>query len=81
MNSPKNWITPNIHIQSDYAFGGMQQKNSDVTTYWEKDSRYTSQTNYSLKSPCLLEIKLPLGPDTAIPVGESLTTLEFGKLL
>ncbi len=74
VKTPKHWTKPNIHFQSDYAFGGMQQKPSDQTTYWEKDPRYTSQTNYPLNLPCLLEIKLPIGPDTAIPVGESLTT-------
>ncbi len=74
VGTPKNWVKPNIHFQSDYAFGGMQQKTSDKTTYWEKDSRYTSQTNYPLNLPCLLEIKLPIGPDTGIPVGKSLTT-------
>lgn len=72
--TPKHWVKPNIHIQSDYAFGGMQQKPSDKTTYWENDPRYTSQTNYPLNLPCLLEIRLPIGPDTGIPVGKSLTT-------
>lgn len=74
VKTPKHWVKPNIHFQSDYAFGGMQQKPSDQTTYWEKDPRYTSQTNYPLNLPCLLEIKLPIGPDTGIPVGKSLTT-------
>ena len=74
VKTPKHWTKPNIHFQSDYAFGGMQQKPSDQTTYWEKDPRYTSQTNYPLNLPCLLEIKLPIGPDTGIPVGKSLTT-------
>jgi len=74
VGTPKHWVKPNIHFQSDYAFGGMQQKTSDKTTFWEKDSRYTSQTNYPLNLPCLLEIRLPIGPDTGIPVGKSLTT-------
>ncbi|WP_215224033.1 NPCBM/NEW2 domain-containing protein [Echinicola shivajiensis] len=71
---PEHWVKPNIHIETDYAFGAMQQKTSDHTTYWEKDPRYTSQTNYPMSVPCLLEVKPPLGPDTGIPVGESLTT-------
>ena len=71
---PDNFIKPNIHIESDYAFGSMQQKNSDNITFWEKDPRYTSQTNYPLELPCLLEVKPPLGPETGIQVGESLTT-------
>ncbi len=74
VDTPKHWVKPNIHIESDYAFGAMQQKTSDKTTYWEKDKRYTSQTNYPLNLPCLLEIKPPLGPDVGIPIGKSLTT-------
>jgi len=71
---PEHWTLPNIHIESDYAFGAMQQKTSDNTTYWVTDSRYTSQTNYPLQLPCILEVKPPLGPETAIAVGETLTT-------
>lgn len=71
---PENWETPNIHIETDYAFGGMQQKTSDKTTYWTTDSRYTSQTNYPLQLPCVLEVKPPLGPDIGIIPGKSLTT-------
>ncbi len=71
---PEHWVKPNIHIETDYAFGAMQQKTSDKTTFWEPDPRYTSQTNYPLQLPCLLEIKPPLGPETGIPVGETFTT-------
>ncbi len=71
---PTHWIKPNIHIETDYAFGAMQQKTSDKTTYWEPDPRYSSQTNYPLQLPCLLEVKPPLGPETAIATGKSLTT-------
>lgn len=72
--TPEYWVKPNIHIESDYAFGGLRQKNSDRTTYWEKDPRYTSQINYPLNTPCLLEVKPPLGPDIAIQPNESFTT-------
>lgn len=71
---PDQWELPNIHIETDYAFGGMQQKTSDKTTFWKTDSRYTSQTNYPLQLPCILEVKPPLGPDTGIPSGDSLST-------
>ncbi|WP_206082024.1 NPCBM/NEW2 domain-containing protein [Maribellus sediminis] len=71
---PQEWVKPNIHIETDYAFGGMQQRNSDVTTYWEPDPRYTSQANYPLQTPCLLEVRPPLGPETILKPGESLKT-------
>ena len=80
VDTPEHWEKPNIHIQSDYAFGGMQQKTSAQTTYWEKDSRYTTQTNYPLNLPCLLEVKPPLGPETAIPVGDTLTSFRVWEM-
>ena len=80
VDTPDHWTLPNIHFQSDYAFGAMQQKTSDKTTFWEKDPRYTSQTNYPLNLPCLLEIRPPIGPDTAIPVGEKLSTFRVWEI-
>jgi len=54
--------TPHINVQSDYSFGGMTSKYADHSTYWLPDSLYTSQVNYNLKTPCLLESKPPIGP-------------------
>ncbi|MCK3685589.1 NPCBM/NEW2 domain-containing protein [Maribellus sp. YY47] len=71
---PNEWIKPNIHIETDYAFGGMQQRNSDVTTYWQPDPNYTSQANYPMQTPCLLEIKPPLGPEMAVLPGDTFAT-------
>lgn len=71
---PDHFEKPNIHIETDYAFGSMQQKTSDRTTYWTTDPRYTSQTNYRMQLPCLLEVKPPLGPDVGIAPGETLTS-------
>ncbi|WP_220377712.1 MULTISPECIES: NPCBM/NEW2 domain-containing protein [unclassified Arenibacter] len=71
---PQYFEKPNIHIETDYAFGAMQQKTSDKTTFWETDPRYTSQTNYAMQLPAMLEVKPPLGPNTAIAIGDTLTT-------
>ena len=71
---PEHWEKPNIHVETDYAFGAMQQKTSDKTTFWETDPRYTSQTNYPLQLPCILEVRPPIGPDTGIPSGGSFAT-------
>lgn len=54
--------TPHINVQSDYSFGDMTSKYSDHTTYWLPDSLYTSQVNYNLQTPCLLESRPPIGP-------------------
>jgi len=55
--------SPHINVQSDYSFGDMTSKYADHTTYWLPDSLYTSQVNYNLQTPCLLESKPPIGPD------------------
>jgi hypothetical protein len=54
--------TPHINVQSDYSFGDMTSKYADHTTYWLPDSSYTSQVNYDLQTPCLLQSKPPIGP-------------------
>ncbi len=55
-------LTPHINVQSDYSFGDMTAKYADHTTCWLPDSLYTSQVNYDLQTPCLLESKPPIGP-------------------
>jgi hypothetical protein len=47
----------NIYIESNYAFNNAMKANlSDQTTHWKRDSTYTSQVNYDLNTPCLLEV-------------------------
>lgn len=71
---PAHFEKPNIHVETDYAFGAMQQKTSDKTTYWETDPRYTSQTNYAMQLPAILEVRPPLGPNIGIAPGELFTS-------
>ncbi|WP_202911960.1 NPCBM/NEW2 domain-containing protein [Arenibacter aquaticus] len=71
---PVHFEKPNIHVETDYAFGAMQQKTSDKTTFWETDPRYTSQTNYAMQLPAILEVRPPLGPNVGIAPGESFTS-------
>ena len=62
----KGWETPNIHVESDFEFHSMSMKNANKVVHWEKDPRYTSQASYLLSTPCLLECKLPIGPNETI---------------
>jgi len=75
------WETPNIHIESDYAFHGMSFKESNKVVHWEKDPRYTSQVNYGLNTPCLLECKLPIGPEEVIDPGNQFESFRVWELL
>lgn len=66
---PEQFLKPNIHVESDWAFLGFTEREADRTECWNVDPRYTSQCNYPLLTPCLLEVKLPMGPDEDIPDG------------
>ncbi|MCW3467978.1 hypothetical protein [Chitinophaga nivalis] len=53
-----------LYIESNYAFNNaMKASLSDQTTHWKADTAYTSQVNYNLQTPCLLEVypKVPVG--------------------
>jgi len=63
VETPREWKRPNIHVESDYAFGGFTSSESNVTTFWETDPEYTSQVNWKMETPCLLVSKLAIGPD------------------
>lgn len=62
VSSPENWLRPNLHVESDYAFGGFSAETANQTIFYEKDPEYTSQANYKMETPCLLESKLKVGP-------------------
>ena len=63
----KNFLLPNIHIESDYHVGpGFTERESDNVEHWVEDKEYTSQTSYKLRTPCTLEVKMDIGPDVEI---------------
>ncbi|MCH8216359.1 MAG: alpha-galactosidase [Planctomycetes bacterium] len=75
-----NWNVPNIHVESDYAFGGMNAIVANHTTYWIRDPQYLTQVSYPRENPCLLESRPPVGPDVDIAPGttfESFRTFEL----
>jgi hypothetical protein len=75
------WEYPNITVVTDYSFGGMSVVNSTQTVTWTDDPQYTTQVNYALKTPCVLEVRPPLGPDVDIPPGQSLDTFRVFELV
>lgn len=68
-SEPEPFMKPNIHVESDWGFHGFIEREADRTEYWNIDPRYTSQCNYSMVTPCLLEVKLSMGPDEVMPDG------------
>jgi len=63
---------PNLHVETDFTTcamsGGSAQRQ---TVHWLADPTYTSQVNYLLKTPCLLECRPPLGPAKTLRPGAS----------
>ena len=60
----KMQVPHGIYIESNYSFNNAMKANlSDQTTHWKADSTYTSQVNYDLQTPCLLEVypEVPVG--------------------
>lgn len=80
VNIPADWEPQSLHVESDYAFLADSSKTAARTTFWVPDPAYTSQVNYQLQTPCLLESRPPIGPDVDIPPGGafgSFTTYEL----
>ncbi|WP_209404853.1 alpha-galactosidase [Pseudozobellia sp. WGM2] len=78
---PSEWKRPNIHVESDYAFGGFTTGESNVTTFWSPDPEYTSQVNWLLETPCLLESKLEVGPNALLKHGDTFESFKIYELL
>lgn len=68
---PRTFLLPNIHVESDYACGGSFTENeTDITEKWVTDPRYTSQRNWLMQTPCILEVSPKIGPDQLIDAGD-----------
>lgn len=81
VETPEKWKRPNMHIESDYAFGGFTSGESNVTTFWETDPEYTSQVNWRMETPCLLVSKLKVGPAIDLKPGEVFESFHTYELL
>ncbi|WP_146662522.1 hypothetical protein [Anaerohalosphaera lusitana] len=64
------WMHPNIHVESEYEFHGMDAKSANEMVHWVEDPQYKTQVSYGLKTPCLLKVEPRIGPDVLIGAGE-----------
>jgi hypothetical protein len=81
VKAPRDPYHPTIHVESDYGsldLAGNQPRN---TTYWVPDPDYTTQVNFDLKTPCLLESRPPRGPNLLVADADSFTTFRTYELL
>lgn len=69
---PSTFMLPNIHIESDYNCGGsFTEKETDITEKWVNDPEYTSQRNYLMQTPCILDVSPEMGPDQEVLPGKT----------
>jgi hypothetical protein len=76
----ERWEYPNIHVESDYEFRGMDPTTANKCVHWVTDPQFKTQVSASDQTPCLLEVRPPLGPDVEIAPGsefESFRTFEL----
>lgn len=77
----ERWEYPNLHIETDYAFAGMDAQTANKTVNWVPDPQYDTQVNYLRRTPNLLEVRPPLGPDVHIQPGETFETFRTYTLV
>ncbi len=75
------WRKPPITILSDYSFGGMALAGGNKGVHWMPDPEYKTQVNYELKTPCLVEVRPPLGPQQTIAPGGRFRSMRAFELL
>lgn len=81
VEEPVRWEYPNIHVESDYEFHGDDSRNANETAYWVADPQYSTQVNYKRKTPAMLEVRPPIGPDILIDPGESFESFRTYELI
>jgi hypothetical protein len=71
-----------IYVESNYAFNNaMKASLSDQTTHWKADPAYTSQVNYDLSTPCLLEVYPGAETSIRLQPGETFKSIRTNELL
>jgi len=74
VESRRGWELPNVQVETDYAFHGMDSAGANKAVYWQPDPEYTTQVNYLRKTPCLLVTEPPIGPGVKVQPGDSFET-------
>ncbi|MCX7424512.1 MAG: alpha-galactosidase [Planctomycetia bacterium] len=75
------WMPPNLHVESDYEFCGMDPATANRVVHWVSDPEYSTQVNYDRKTPCLLECRLPQGPDATVEPGKTFESFRVFELV
>lgn len=77
----ERWEYPNLQVQSDYSFRGMDAQTANQTTHWVIDPEYKTQVSSSSTTPNLLESRPPIGPGLMIKPGDSFESFRTFELV
>jgi hypothetical protein len=81
VGSSAQWDLPKLLVETDYSFGGsMGTMDTIPSVHWLSDPTYTSQVDYGLQTPCLLQTRPPIGPDQDIAPGANFETFRAFEL-
>jgi hypothetical protein len=71
-----------LHVETEFAFGGMTPDNANAhAVHWRPDPEYTTQVNYLLQTPCLLEVAPTYGPAQLVAPGKHFEGFRTFELL
>lgn len=71
-----------IYVETNFAYNNsMYYELSDQTTHWLRDTTYTSQVNYALRTPAILEVSPDRAPGVSLKQGESFASVRTAELL
>ncbi|MFT5154146.1 MAG: hypothetical protein ACI841_004153, partial [Planctomycetota bacterium] len=76
-----DYPNPNLWVETDFAAGGAGENGQRWSVHWQEDPAYTSQVNYMLKTPCLLECKPGVGPAQDLLPGGVFTSFKSHVLV
>ncbi|WP_343559032.1 alpha-galactosidase [Sphingobacterium sp.] len=71
-----------LYVESNFAFNNaMRYHLSDQSLHWKADSSYTSQVNYDLKTPAILEVYPTVGVGIKLAAAENFSSIRSWELL
>ncbi|HPF40821.1 MAG TPA: alpha-galactosidase [Phycisphaerae bacterium] len=70
-----------LHVETDYALIAGNENNCLHTVHWTTDPDYTTQVDYELRTPCLLQVRPEMGPAETLTPGASFETFRAFELV
>ncbi len=78
----QRWALPPIFAQSDFAFHSMSSNASEnACVEWKTDSTYTTQVNYELKTPVILQCMPKHGINQEVSIGKPFESMRLWELI